>query len=515
MSAGNKVEDTDLLIRFRRFFVELLPLFKLEGEANTAAAKDELGEARSMHTVLYFLKTEESRALIVNIKKQVDGSKRFYLHLNVRDVGPVQEGFTLIKKSSFDLGERFRKSFHALSLEPLLETKIDVLLFDELVESLKPGAADEESSVVSPIKDDMSVSSKDLRSSSKNEETEAYISIQDHTIDDHGVPLVKAERNNKIRYAAAKKISANLPDSFKEDAQKRPTSKRQVSGDSYGDHSMPLSDVPIRKEKPSDKSNRPPIESVRSSIQSLGMHDSEFIGKPILERRATDLNQIPQKSITKNRSTLALKQQKDESTITSLSRDFNAKTSTGNRSSSCKRSRPATDENLSTTLHTKQKSSAELLAKDRSDSEIESPSSPTSKQKAKQRKQIYVLDSLAEARRGVRMSKDRVNEIFYQDTPVSRASELVMQAVCLILTGKKLSWPKLKLEMRKPTWLKDILELEAAKVQEDVVQSVMRDYLMKEDWDASGAKQKSAPTKAFAEWVETFCWEHIKTKNGL
>lgn len=508
--------DADLMSRFRRFFLDLLPLFKLEGEATCNSAREELKEPNTMQLVLSFLRSEESRALIVNVTKMEDGKIKYHFHLDPRQVGAVTQGFTLIKKANFDLSERLRKSFHALSLEPLLERRIDVLLFDELLESLKPGTSEVEDDPNTTLSKDESLSQKGTQLTPDTPEIEAYISIEDPTTDDHGVPLVKVEKTSKIRTAATRRISGYLPETAKEESKKSPIVKKH-STDSAA-LNPPVSDLPLKSNRGADKSrggSKNSIDSVRSSVQSIGAQENDP-GSPLAKQltNVQNVGQLPGQPLNKNKSVYAFRYKRQESTAGES--ETKQRGQSRNRSSSCKHIKAeSVDPGIRSPKTPRHRPTDDSMVKDRSESDGESPTNQEKDQRVKQRKQIYVLDSLNDARRGVRLNKDKINEIFYHDGPVSRASELVIQAVCMIMTGKKLSWPKLKLEMRKPTWLKDILELEANKVSEETVQNVMRDFLMQSEWETSGAKLKNAPTKAFAEWVETFCWEHIKTKNGI
>ena len=62
--------------------------------------------------------------------------------------------------------------------------------------------------------------------------------------------------------------------------------------------------------------------------------------------------------------------------------------------------------------------------------------------------------------------------------------------------------------MKKQTWLKEVLDLGTNDVDPSTVNEIMHSYLVDNQWEPTGPhSNKSSKTKAFAEWVETFCCE--------
>lgn len=118
-----------------------------------------------------------------------------------------------------------------------------------------------------------------------------------------------------------------------------------------------------------------------------------------------------------------------------------------------------------------------------------------------------MLESLNAAREGIRQNKSVVPELATYHVP-TRTAELVMQAVLLLTSGRKLAWPKIKAEIKRPTWLKEVLDLGTNDVEPSIVNEIMHKYLVDDNWEPTGpVLNKSSKTKAFAEWVETFCCE--------
>ena len=174
-------DEASLVQKFTSFLHEVFPLF---GIKDVSQAEGDIAEPKNIHTFLYFLQSPDNRALIVNVKTSENGSKRFYFYLNPRDVGNVQSGFTLIKKADFDLSRRFKNVFHAINLEPFLVTRIDALLFDELLQSMNPQLTTvkelepiftfgQEDAIISPSQQ------ATLMEPLQNSPSEKYISIQE------------------------------------------------------------------------------------------------------------------------------------------------------------------------------------------------------------------------------------------------------------------------------------------------------------------------------------------------
>ena len=166
-------EDIRLLKKFHVFFYEVLPLF---GEKDATIADQDLSDPQNIHTIIFFLTNPDSRAMIVHIKSNEEGNKRFYFHLSPKDVGNVQAGFTLIKRVDYEVTRKFKHVFHALSLEPFLVTRIDAILFEELLQSLHANNQPKDRDDLNQI-----FTFGQENSIIKEVESDKYISIQEHS----------------------------------------------------------------------------------------------------------------------------------------------------------------------------------------------------------------------------------------------------------------------------------------------------------------------------------------------
>lgn len=499
-------EEATLVQKFSVFFNEVLPLF---GHKDVNQAEADLAEPKNIHTFLYFLQSPDNRALIVNVKTGDNGLKRFYFYLNPRDVGNVESGFTLIKKADFDINRRFKHVFHALSLEPFLVTRIDALLFDELLQTMAPKltTVHELEPIFTFGQDEPILDSRKVSAQSNGKveaspsQSDKYISIQEpedsiyRGSDKGGSPTKSSPSPRPAPKPEAK------PPIFSKNGK---FANRLNSKEGIEEEEAQLKYKPQIDKKPGERSTptRKQEPEVSSPTKRAPSPMRKSIGGSItkLNERAS----TPKKSVGgadsptkieatgKNPSARALIDSPTEPT---------RKPSEGTGSARGNGLR-----NSQIYSSTSKDEQSQSFGGPTGTSAYQSQSGPTGAKKKK--KQIYVLESLDAAREGIRQNKAYVAELATYHVP-TRTMELVMQAVILLTSGKKLPWPKLKLEVKKPTWLKEVLDLGTNDVDPSVVNEIMHNYLIDDDWEATGpgANKSGSKTKAFAEWVETFCCE--------
>ena len=478
-------EDIQLLKKFHIFFYEVLPLF---GIKDATVADEDLSEPQNIHTIIFFLTNSDSRAMIVHIKSSEEGKKRFFFHLTPKDVGNVQTGFTLIKRVDYEVTRKFKHVFHALSLEPFLVTRIDAILFEELLQSLHANNQPKD-------KDDLNqiFTFGQENSIIKEVESDKYISIQEHSTpqSNKDEPLEQMQSfpsDNVPTKSKAKQIEYKSKSNQNKlrNSQSSITNKSANKSTLGKDHAEEQS---VEKEKKSLSVATTPQNKPLSSRMSNG---GSSLTKPFRAGNTPDKVLAKRPSLIKSGKT---------------SRNASAKIlpETTNVIKYEPPQQPAPVQQPQTqSLESSKISNADR--KPASEASITQSNSSQASDKRK-KKQIYVLENLDVARDGIRNHKGVVPEITTYHVP-TKTVEIVMQAVTYLMTGRKLSWVKIKAEMKRPTWLKEILDLTVEQVDPAIIEEVIREYLMSEDWEpASIGNLRPSKTKAFAEWVETFCWE--------
>ena len=499
-------EEIELLNKFRSFFNEVLPMF---GVKDVSHADKDLSDAHNIHTIIYFLNTQSSRALIVNIKSSEEGIKKFYFHLNPKEVGNVQNGFTLIKRVDFQVSKKFKHTFHALSLEPFLVNRIDVLLFEDLLSSLRGINIEQKNGGVDEI-DKMFTFGRE-GAIIKEEESDKYISIHEHS-HAHSDQIKIEESEDEGRHIAPEPI---------QDIDIVPTKSKLIKGESK----IRQSHNKIRYSSSSAR-NR----SGRNSISKPG-------NEPTTEPQRKADNKSPSVSTPSNKDRKVTSKESGSVSTNQFKTNqtpdnSNVKWSGLNKSVSSSRSASTKHLSKSEQINVL-KYEAPSQSKQISNLEVKEGSVEKRKQKhvetvsnrhidnssnlvshitteRKKKKQIYVLESLDAAREGVKNAKQYVPEItIYQIPP--KSTELVMQAVLYLMTSKKMNWHKIKTEMKKTSWIKDLIELSSEQVDPSMIDEVIKNYLMNDEWEKpTHGHSKPSMTKAFAEWVETFCWDTRK-----
>ncbi len=498
-------EEATLVQKFTVFFNEVLPLFGVK-EVNQAEA--DLAEPKNIHTFLYFLQSPDNRALIVNIKTGDNGSKRFYFYLNPRDVGNVESGFTLIKKSDFDINRRFKNVFHALSLEPFLVTRIDALLFDELLQTMAPSLTtvrelepiftfgqDE------PILDSKKNSRQEVKPELSPSQSDKYISIQEP---EDSLYRSSEKGPSPLKPAPSPRLtgkSETKPPIFSKNGK---FANRLNSKDGLEEDDVQLKYKPNLEKKPSDRStpSRKQEPEVGSPTKRGNSPMRKSVGGSIT--KLTERGSTPKKIIGNGDLSSPTKVDGNNK-VSSVKNPTDSPTDPGRKlaenSSSTRTSGLRTSQIYNSNKDEQPPAFGNGMV---GTSNYASQPSTAGKKK---KKQIYVLESLDAAREGIRQNKSSVAELATYHVP-TRTMELVMQAVILLTSGKKLPWPKIKLEIKKPTWLKEVLDLGTNDVDPSVVNEIMHNYLIDDDWEPTGpGTSKSSKTKSFAEWVETFCCE--------
>lgn len=476
-------EDIQLLKKFHIFFYEVLPLF---GVKDATMADQDLSDPQNIHTIIFFLTNQDTRAMIVHIKSNEDGQKRFFFHLSPKDVGNVQAGFTLIKRVDYEVTRKFKHVFHALSLEPFLVSRIDSVLFEELLQSLHANNQPKD-------KDDLNqiFTFGQENSIIKEVESDKYISIQEHSTPQSN----KEESCDQTNPPFTDSVPTKTKPKQIEYKSRNNQNKLRNSQSSITNKSANKS--ALGKDQPDEQSVEKKPLSVATTPQNKAPSSRMSTGGGSLTKPFRVSN-TPDKVIAKRPSL-----NKSGRTSRNASAKILPETTNVIKYEPPQPAPPVPAPQTPSLEASKVSNPDKKPASDISNSQ--SNSSQASEKRKK--KQIYVLENLDVARDGIRNHKGVVPEITTYHVP-TKTVEIVMQAVTYLMTGRKLSWVKIKTEMKRPTWLKDILDLTVEQVEPAIIEEVIREYLMSEDWEpASIGNVKPSKTKAFAEWVETFCWE--------
>lgn len=477
-------EDIQLLKKFHVFFYEVLPLF---GVKDATIADQDLSDPQNIHTIIFFLTNSDSRAMIVHIKSNEEGKKRFYFHLTPKDVGNVQAGFTLIKRVDYEVTRKFKHVFHALSLEPFLVTRIDTILFEELLQSLhannQPRDRDDLNQIFTFGQENSII---------KEVESDKYISIQEHSTpqsnkEESSEQIQPNPADNVPTKSKSKQIEYKRNNQNKLRNSQSSITNKSANKSTVGKDKEPTDDQSVEK-KPLSVATTPQNKPLSSRVSNGG----SSLTKPFRAGNTPDKVLVKRPSLSKSGKT---------------SRNASAKV-LPETTNVIKYEPPQPSPPVQPTQTSTLESSKVSNPDKKSASEVSnSHSSSSHVSERRKKKQIYVLENLDVAREGIRNNKGVVPEITTYHVP-TKTVETVMQAVTYLMTGRKLSWVKIKAEMKRPTWLKEILDLTVEQVDPAIIEEVIREYLMSEDWEpASIGNVKPSKTKAFAEWVETFCWE--------
>lgn len=494
-------EEAQLVQKFTTFFHDVLPLFQITDKQQ---AEIDLADARNIHTFLYFLKNNHQKALIVNWRSLDEGKSRFYFHLNAREVGDVNKGFTLIKRPEFDLSKKFKHVFHAIGLEPLLVTRIDVLLFEELITSMHP----DEPKPEEPVKKTPSGENSHVLTFGQDQsilplQEEGYISITEEA---NGLPVKTKPKAQGLRASKTGALSSNYssnPKGITVDVPGKNGADANVSIESNGRSKRPV------EFQPKDNGAGKAVPSPRASITISPAKLPNSSNRPATPRRMEELRRSQ------------IKKESEGVRSPSPSRGI------GSRSASTRKLVEASDDVVAKVKNFKSekaKKELEVLSSKsnskRAGSECDASGLATSPSKegllaegsavkSKKKKVFYVQESLEDARNTLKQNKVLIPEICTYHHP-EPSLLLAMQAIMYLMTGKKLPWVKIKLELKKPTWLKEFLELEPSEAHLELVEDIIKEGLASDDWDSSkpGSLQaKQSKAKPFAEWVETFCAE--------
>ena len=494
-------EEAQLVQKFTTFFHDVLPLFQITDKQQ---ADVDLADARNIHTFLYFLKNNHQKALIVNWRSLDEGKSRFYFHLNAREVGDVNKGFTLIKRPEFDVTKKFKHVFHAIGLEPLLVTRIDVLLFEELITSMHPDEGkSEEPTKKTPSGENSHVLTFGQEQSILPLQEEGYISITEEA---NGLPVKSKPKPQGLRASKTGSLSnqySSNPKGITVDVPGKSTADGNSSYELNGKSKRPVEFQP--KENGASKA----VPSPRASINISPAKLPNPSNRPATPRRVEELRRSQIK--------------KDSEGVRSPSPSRGI----GSRSASTRKLVEASDDVVAKVNNFKSakakkeldaitsKSNSKKTAADLDSSGlVTSPSKEGllgegSAVKSKKKKVFYVQESLEDARNQLKQNKVLIPEICTYHHP-EPSLLLAMQAIMYLMTGKKLPWVKIKIELKKPTWLKEFLELEPSEGHLELVEDIIKEGLASDDWDSSkpGSLQaKQSKAKPFAEWVETFCAE--------
>lgn len=493
-------EEAQLVHKFTTFFHEVLPLFQISDKQQ---ADVDLADARNIHTFLYFLKNNQQKALIVNWRSLDEGKSRFYFHLNAREVGDVNKGFTLIKKLEFDIERKFKYMFHAFGLEPLLVTRIDVLLFEELITSMHPDGGKTEEPKKASSGENSHVLTFGQEQSILPLQEDGYISITEEA---NGLPVKSKPKPSGLRASKTGSLShhySSNPKGITVDVPGKNLTDGSMSGELNGKPKRPVEFQP--KENGSSKA----VPSPRASINISPAKLPNPSNRPATPRRVEELRRSQIK--------------KDSEGVRSPSPSRGI----GSRSASTRKLVEASDDVVAKINHfksAKAKKELDTIASKsnskKTPADLDSSglvSSPSKEGllgegaaiKSKKKKVFYVQESLEDARNQLKQTKVLIPEICTYHHP-EPSLLLAMQAIMYLMTGKKLPWVKIKLELKKPTWLKEFLELEPSEAHLELVEDIIKEGLASDDWDSSkpGSSQaKQSKAKPFAEWVETFCAE--------
>jgi hypothetical protein len=499
-------EEAQLVGKFTTFFHEVLPLFKITDKQQ---ADIDLADPRNIHTFLYFLKKPEQKALIVNWRNLEEGKSRFYLHLNPKEVGDVNKGFTLIKRPEFDASKKFKHVFHAISLEPLLVTRIDALLFEELITSMHP----EESKFEAPANKPASAENSHILTFGQEHsilptpQEEGYISITEEA---NGLPVKSKTRNDGLRATKTGLLGGNYSSN-----QKGSSSEASVKNgpDSNLSENQAKVKRPVEFQSNEQVMHKAPV-SPRASISGLSSKQLTISNRTATPRRVEELRRSQ------------VKKDSETPRSPSPSRGLSSRSASTRKLVEASQDLVTKMNTLKTAKVQKEFESIQKSSTKKPNTDVDSSRmiSPSSKeglatdgniQKSKKKKVFYVQESLEEARNQLKQSKGLIPEICTYHNP-EQSLLLALQSIVHLMTGKKLPWVKIKIELKKPTWLKDFLEFEPKAEHGDTVEDIIKECLASDDWDCSkpgSLHAKQSKAKPFAEWVETFCAEVKKLQH--
>lgn len=470
-------DSESLVLKFNSFFYEVLPLFAIK---EIDQAREDLSEPKNIHTILHFLRSPDLKALIINVKTIDDTKKKFLFHLNPREVGTIHSGFTLIKRDDFALEKKFKYVFHALNIEAFLVYKLDVVLFEELLNTLHP--ANKEKSKDQDGSNPIFTFGSEEKILSKVESQRDYIKIQE--------PSERADLDPVQYFESLQSSSGGRQKSKKIEYA---PSERQLGTPGGGSHNSQKSSKIIEK-----IDTTPKTSNYDKKVSTPQLEDSTLSHQSKSGPRPQTKSPTPIKKGTTTPTPEKVRVSGAKTPKSGRKIDLS-----NNKSRNSSRSPSSRNINIF-------ESDTEFKGKYASNKQH----IPTSDQKTKKKKkQIFVLESLDAARDGLNGSKAHVCEISTYHVP-PKGIEMVFQAVVYLLTGRKQGWAKIKPDMKRPGFVKDIVDLSIEEVEKEVIDDVIKTYLMHDDWDINDISKESPKSRPFGEWVETFVWEWNRTYQG-
>lgn len=99
------------------------------------------------------------------------------------------------------------------------------------------------------------------------------------------------------------------------------------------------------------------------------------------------------------------------------------------------------------------------------------------------------------------MSVLQLNEI----TKYPRPPEIIqkaLEAICLLLRGKKFTWERIRSEITNGTFIRDVLKFNLALVPMDIIDTIKRDYIQTEVWDLKRLQRASKAMGPLGNWLQ-------------
>lgn len=111
-----------------------------------------------------------------------------------------------------------------------------------------------------------------------------------------------------------------------------------------------------------------------------------------------------------------------------------------------------------------------------------------------------LMPLIEKARETIRaMGPEQLNEIASYKNPPERV-RMVLEAIALIITGKKLTWDLIKKEMAND-FVERVLKINWSKIKQSVLNQLRTDYFENPQWDIAKIHRASQAIGPLAEWM--------------